>query len=336
MEIKHESETSTVRPLIVTLFALVAIQALLLVPVLGLQRDVALAQGGFHSGFSIAAVALSSWVPAVTLVQITLLLMPARFYAFTGQALGTDGFANPFGLAALGLTAVFLFDQAQGVVFSLQTMKIVDTSERAGQWAVASLFAGAAMFIAAGWFIDRLGVRHGFWIVVAAHTIFVLLTAVIRAWEQLPMHGLYESFAPFGITGALMAATVWVTMLVLKHGGRMEFVAWPLLLLGLLGMQGLRKEMPEILTLIMPLTVALIGLSVFVLLRRASLLRLLLPLVGTLSMIAMLELWLIGTFSTLVLPLSVSGLVASTAVLTALWHEWWKRASLTEPTEKRP
>jgi hypothetical protein len=327
MEIKHESDMAPVRPLIVTIFALVAIQALLLIPVLGLQRDVALAQGGFHSGFSIAAVALSSWVPAVTLVQIAMLLIPTRFYTLAGRALGTDGLANPFGLVALGLTAALLFGQAEGVVFSFQTTKIVDDSERAGQWAMASLYAGTAMFIAAGWFIDRFGVRNGFWVVVAAHTIFVLLTAAIRASEQLPMHGLYEAFAPFAITGVLMAATVWVTMLVLQHGGRMEYVAWPLLLLNLLGMQGLRKEMPEILTLIMPLTVALIGLSLFMLLRRAGLLRLLLPLVGTLSVIALLELWLIGTFSPLVLPQSVSGLVASAAVLTTLWHEWRLRSN---------
>jgi hypothetical protein len=199
---------------------------------------------------------------------------------------------------------------------------------------MASLFAGAMLFITAAWIIERFGVRHGFWIVLAAQTVSELLTAVLRASEQLPLLGLWEAFAPLVITVLLMAATVFVTMLVLRHGGRMEFVAWPLLLLTLVGMPSYRKEMPEILALLMPLTVALIGLSAFVMLRRAGLLRLLLPLVGTLCAIAMLELWLIRTFSTLVLPLPVSGVVASTAVLTALWHMWRQRADLALQMEK--
>jgi hypothetical protein len=333
MDITHESEASAVRALFVTLAALVLIQALLLLPVFGVQRDVAPVQGGFHSRFSIAAVALSSWVLAVSFFQIAVLALPARFDEFKGRALGADGLANPFGVAALALTAVILFGQAEGVVVSLQSMKLLDSGGRTGQLAMTSLFAGAGMFITAAWIIDRFGVKYGFWIALAAQTMSGLLIAVMQAFEQLPLLGLWQAFAPFVVIATLIGATVFVTLLVLQHNGRMEFVALPLILLSLISMQGYRKEMPEILDLFMPLTVALIGLSAFVLLRRAGLLRLLFPLVGTLCIIAMLELWLIGTFSTLELPLPMSGLVASTAVLTGLWHEWRQRSSMPSVKE---
>ncbi len=336
MNNKHRPASSAAHPFIVSLIALVAIHALTVIPILGLKRDVALAQiGGFHSRFSVAAVALSSWLPAVLLVQSALLFLPARWirdqagasrcYGVPGAVLGRDGLANPFGLAALGLTLVFLFGQAEGVVIALQTTNAIEVGERAADWAMASLFVGTALFIVVAWIIDCFGVRHGFWVVLAMMTTADLLAAAVQIFEQARTSGTIGVFVPLTITAAFMAVTVFLTMIILKQGGRFEFVAWPLLLLTLLGIQTHNEQVSRIFSLFIPLALATIGLAVFVLLRRAGLLRLFLPVAGTLAAMASFELQLNGAGSSWVLPLHTSMLVASSAILTTLWHDWRSR-----------
>jgi hypothetical protein len=79
----------------------------------------------------------------------------------------------------------------------------------------------------------------------------------------------------------------------------------------------------------------LVPLMTFVFLRRAGLLGILLPVAGLLSVIAVLDLWLTGSRTFWRLPESpASLLVASTAVITALWHEWRTRTGLATQTEK--
>lgn len=78
MENKNDLVTLPFRPLVVTIAALIAVQALLLIPVFGLIREVALRDFEMRSGLSIAAIAFSVWLPAVTMVQIVLLVLPSR------------------------------------------------------------------------------------------------------------------------------------------------------------------------------------------------------------------------------------------------------------------
>ncbi len=312
-----------------TILALVVIQALQLIPIVGLRMEAALAHTAWNARFSIAAIAAVSWTTSAIAVQLLILMLPTRW----NSLLGRDGLVNPFGWAVLGLTALLAYGQATGIGVSLQATALIADSQQGMMLVVASLYLGTAGLIMAAWIIDRFGIGHGFWIALAAGAVVELTAGAMQAVSLLSMHGSVEAFAPFAITATLMAVTVFVTTIVVQQGGRFETVAWPLLVLTLLDMSGYRKEMPEILTLFMPLTVVLIGLSGFALLQRAGLLRLVLPLVGALAAIALTELYLIGTFSSWALPLPASLIVASAAVLTALWHEWQPRAGLATQSE---
>jgi hypothetical protein len=68
----------------------------------------------------------------------------------------------------------------------------------------------------------------------------------------------------------------------------------------------------------------------------AGLRAILLTVAGLLAAIAVLELWLIGSRTIWMLPpLPTSMLMASTAVFSALRHEWQPRAGLATQTETR-
>jgi hypothetical protein len=330
MTSQNKPQRSAIRASVVTIVALLTVQVLLLIPVFGLQRATTLGDLGLNERFSIAAIAVPVWTMSAIVVQLAMLLMPARW----SRPFGRDGLVNPFGWAVLGLTALLAYSYASGIAGSLRSLALIADTQQGMIIVIASLYLGTGGIIFAAWIIDRFGIGHGFWIMLAAKAAIDLTTGVTQAASLLPMHGLLEAFAPFAITATLMTVTVFVTTIVVQQGGRFETVAWPLLLLTLVSMPGYRKEMPEILNLFMPLTVLFIGLSGFALLRRADLLRLFLPLVSALAAIAWIELYLIGTFSSWVLPLPASLLVASTAVLTALWHEWRPRAGLSAQTEK--
>jgi hypothetical protein len=330
MASQNRSQRSAIRASVVTILSLVAVQALLLIPVFGLQRATTLGDPGLNERFSFAAIAVPLWAMSVIIVQLVMLLMPASW----SRPFGRDGLVNPFGWAALGLTALLGYSYASGIAGSLRSLALIADTQQGVMLVNASLYLGTAGIIIIAWIIDRFGIGHGFWIMLAAKAVMDLTTGVTQAASLLPMQGLLEAFAPFAIIATIMAITAVVTTIVVQQGGRFETVAWPLLLLTLVGMPGYRKEMPEILILFMPLTVVFIGLSGFALLRRADQLRLFLPLVSALAAIALIELYLIGTFSSWVLPLPASLLVASTAVLTALWHEWRPLAGLAPQTEK--
>jgi hypothetical protein len=330
MASQNKPQRSAVRASVVTIVALVTVQVLLLIPMFGLQRGTTLGDPGLNERLSIAAIAVPLWVMSAIVVQLAMLLMPLRWTRLFGR----DGLVNPFGWAALGLTALLGYGQVTGVAASLSATELIAGNQQGIMLVIASLYLGTAGVILAAWIIDRFGIGHGFWIMLAAKAVIDLTTEVTQAVSLMSMHSLIEAFAPFAITATLMAVTVFVTTIVVQQGGRFEIVAWPLLLLTLFDMSGYRKEMPEILILFMPLTVVFIGLAGFALLRRADLLRLFLPLVSALAAIALMEFYLIGTFSSWVLPLPASLLVASTAILTTLWHEWRPRAGLATQTEK--
>ena len=187
--------------------------------------------------------------------------------------------------------------------------------------ATLSLIAGAAGVIAAAWIIDRFGVRCGFWVVLAASAVSDLPGSIQRTWEIANAIGPLEKLAAFFPGLAVIMLACAITLLILRQGGRMELCAWPLLLLAVLGLTDYRKEMPEILVMMVPMTVLLVGFASFMLLRRAKLLGVFLPVVGCLTFIAVAELWLTGTRSAWSSPVSANLLVVTSAVLTALWHD---------------
>jgi preprotein translocase subunit SecY len=330
MESQHDSQRSIVRISVVTILALVAVQVLLLIPIVGLQRGAMLGDQGLNARYSIAAIGVAVWTMSAILVQLAMLVMRASW----NRHLGRSGLVNPFGWAALGLTALLLYGYASGVAGSLQTNALIADTQQGMMLVIASLYLGTAGIVIAAWVIDRFGIGHGFWIVFAASGLSDLTTAFNQAASVISMEGHFNAFGSFASTAAIMAVVAALTLLILQNGGRFEFVAWPLLLAGLFEMQSLRKDMPEILVVVVPLSVLLVALFSFALLRRVGLMRLLLPLAGTLAVIAVLELWLIGTFSRLMLPLPAGLLVVCAAVLTTLWYDWQRRSAVTPVIEE--
>lgn len=329
---QHKHFMSAFRPLLVTILALVVMQALLLAPILGLQRATTLGDPGLNARFSIAAIAIPVWTLCAILVQMAMLVMPASW----SRHFGRDGLVDPFGWAVLGLVVVFAYGDATGIAGSLRELALIPEPPRGTWLVIGSLYLGIVGIIIAAWVIERFGLGRGFWIVLAAQALSDIATGVTQATQRISMEGHLAALEPLALTMAITVVTVALTLLVLRNGGRFEFVAWPLLLLSLIEMQSHRKEMPEILNLFIPLSIVLILMISFAFLRRSGLFRLLLPITVVLAAIAVLELWLIAKHYGQTLPLPTSMLVASSAVLTALWHDWRQRSAKQDRVEEHP
>ncbi len=323
---QHTSPMPALHPIIVTILALVVMQALLLVPIVGLQRGTTAGDPGLNARFSIAAIAIPVWTLSTILVQLAMLVMPERW----SRHFGRGGLVDPFGWAVLGLTIVFAYGDAIGIAGSLQELALIPEPPRGTWLVVGSLYLGIVGIVLAAWVIERFGLGRGFWIVLAAQALFDLATGATQAVLRIPVEGHLAALEPLCIAMAIMIVTAALTLLVLRNGGRLEFVAWPLLVLSLLEMQSHRKDMPEILNLFIPLSIILILVISFAMLRRPGLFRLLLPITGVLAAIAVLELWLTAMYYRQTLPLPTSMLVAGSAVLTALWHDWRQRSATQE------
>jgi hypothetical protein len=323
MEDKNDLMKLPFRPLMVTILALVVIQVLLLVPIYGLQRGTTLGDPGLNARFSIAAIAIPVWTLGATLVQLVMLVMPASW----SRHFGRDGVVDPFGWIVLGLIVVFAYGDATGIAGSLEALALIPETQDGRWFVIGSLYLGIVGIIFAAWVIERFGLGQGFWIVLAALAVFDLATGAVQAVSRIRVEGHLDALEPLAFAMAIIAVTIVLTLLVLRNGGRFEFVAWPLLLLSLLEMQSHRKQMPEILNLFIPLSIILILMLSFALLRRSGLFRLLLPITVVLAALAVLELWLIAMHHRETLPMPTSMLVSSSAVFTALWHDWRQRSA---------
>ncbi len=104
--------------------ALVVIQALQLIPIVGLRMEAALAHTAWNARFSIAAIAAVSWTTSAIAVQLLMLILPARWNSLFGR----DGLVNPFGWPVLGMTALVAYGQASGIGVSLQATALIADS----------------------------------------------------------------------------------------------------------------------------------------------------------------------------------------------------------------
>jgi hypothetical protein len=317
------------RMMAVTVLAFVILQSLFLTPVWGLQNAGAAVTGEMNGRLSIAAVALSSWIPAVAVIQLVMLVLPERWDRF----LGRDGFADPFGWVAVALTVLLASSQASGVAVAWQAMRLIAPGEPAKTTVVMSLLAGSMGVVAVGWLIERFGLGRGFWIVLAAVTAGDLAGNVIR-FATLSESGLQQLLVLLMAGGAIVALTVMLTLAVVRKGGRMEIVAWPLLLapvvvgfvLGVLvpafvGYQPGTNRVPDIVFAVLPLTLLLLFALVYGLLPRAQRPQLLVPCAGVLGLIAAVDLVMPAMTFLWWFPVPVGSLVVTSALLTALWWE---------------
>lgn len=204
---------------------------------------------------------------------------------------------------------------------------------------IVSLSAGTAAFIACAWVIQRSGTGYGFWLVLASPILVDMPSSLGRFLSQLNIQGpvgLQDLTGPllmlaFGPLAVLL--TVLLTLHVLRRGGRMELVAWPLLLVplsngmilsivgSLFDVNTSTKGMPENLVVLLPLTLVLLALVSVALAFRASLPWLALPLTGVLRGIAAADLWLMTIFFFSPWSFAIGLLVALVAALTALVRE---------------
>jgi hypothetical protein len=318
-----------IKALGVTLLALLALRFLHQVPIPGLRPSGTLVGSGEIARTSIAAVAIQPWMSAVAIVQIAVLALPARWTAWISRG----GFADPFGLVALALAAVFAYGQASGVVIALEASGFLPGGTGGRTVAVASLMGGVALVIGCAWLIDRFGLGHGFWVVFAASVVADLSAGWPQMINLLITAGPLHALAGWVWILAALALTSFITLLVLSRAGRFELVAWPLLLTALavgaatpilhelidpaLGQSGSAwRAMPTVLTL------AFAAAFTFAILRRSSLRALFAPIFGALAAIVLLETW--GLSQPLWFPpVSALSVIALAALLTAFARDVW-------------
>ncbi len=228
-------------PIIVTAAALIAYRLASQVPVPGL--DIAhISQIGtndrigpkIHSLMSILALGVLPWFSALTLVELAAIALPEhRTQRFT-----IAGHAPPFSRAVVGLALAIAALQGLGIAEAMTAQsKIVLAPGTAFLVStVVTLVGGTAFLIALGLLIERQGLGHGFWIMLAASML-----------AQLPSHigvmhfMLKEGIASPAATVVAIASSVAIGALVvgILEGRRdakvssMGILIWPLVLASL-------------------------------------------------------------------------------------------------------
>lgn len=306
----------------ITLLVGMAIWLLLLMPIPGLPADTAMLRSpGIEGSLSVAMIALQTWSAAVILAQLAVLALPARWT--TRVAAG--GLVNPLSLPILALSAVIACGRAWHQANAFSAMALLTGGGGSHALVLASLLIGTALVIAGAWVIERHGVGHGFWVVLAVYTIAEGALAVLQIPWMLalaPPGAVVNAFA--SALGAVLLAA-WLTAHILSRGGRFEHVAWPGLMALYLSALAAELEFGALLLMLLAL-----GLVCCILLWRAGLVALAPPILVVLGAIACAQAWVTPP-ALWSIPAPWSELMASTAFLTALWRQRSVRASPDRP-----
>lgn len=156
------SDRSLPRRIAVTLAALAAFQATRWIPLPGV--DLAALPGGIER-ISLGSLGLAPWLTAVILAEFAMLVWP-RLRVLTGEAPSAIPANGGIVVGALILAGL----QGAGVASALEDIAGVvrdpGTSFRLG--VALSFVATTAFYVWLAHLVDRHGLRHGFWILLAA------------------------------------------------------------------------------------------------------------------------------------------------------------------------
>ncbi len=184
--------------------------------------------------FSIFALGILPWFSALTVIELIVVLLPKSWT----QRFAPSGHAEPFSRSVIALALLIAALQGFGVTEAMmQQPKLVSSPGPGFQFpAVAALVAGLACIIGLARVIERQGLGHGFWIMLAASIL-----------AQLPSHigvmllMLKEGMASPVATIAVIASTVALVGLIVgilesrrrENMPGVEVFFWPLVLASL-------------------------------------------------------------------------------------------------------
>ncbi len=329
--------------LVITFVALIAIRLLHHIPIVGIADVLARISFVPAPTYSIAAVALKSWLTASAWIQLLVVILPQRWTLH----LIRDGYINPFGVIVLLVTSGLACSHAYGVVTALGAMTDQPTNQSFHLLAIGSLVAGTAAFVALAWVIDRFGIGYGFWIAIAIQTTLETSTTMLQWFSMLG----FGTFAPTTIitAGAILVAMVTLIVLITlharSHGGSLELVVWPLLvvvvvsypatslLLDVLAFDDRMRVFPGILIILVPVTLLVLGAITFSLTRRDAQSHLFIPILSALALIETAAFVIELTPGGLSSPAPTGALVVTVALFAVLVQQLWQafRASPQNP-----
>jgi SecY len=228
-------------PIAVTLVALVAYRLATQLPLPGLDlasitqiTTGASVSAALLERFSILALGVLPWFSALTLVALAAIVLPETWIGrFT-----SDGQAQPFSRIVMGLALTIAALEGVGLAEAMmaQPNLVVEPGTTFLVSAVTTLVGGTAFLIALGLVIERLGLGHGFWIVLAA-SMLAQLPSYLGVMLLMLREGIASPAATI-VASASTVALIALTVGMLEARRRanvtsLAIVIWPLVLASL-------------------------------------------------------------------------------------------------------
>jgi preprotein translocase subunit SecY len=229
------------RPIAVTLAALLAYRLASHVPLPGLDLAY-ISQLGTDDRIrprvdalmSILALGLLPWFSALTFVELLTVVLPSSWTArFT-----SSGHAPPFSRVVIGLALTIAALQGLGVAEAMiaQSKMVVEPGSAFLLSAVVTLAGGTAFLIALGLLIERQGLGHGFWIMLAA-SVVSQMPSHIGVMLMMLTEGMASPAATIiPVASVAVIATLVVAIIEARRRAKLtslSILIWPLVLASL-------------------------------------------------------------------------------------------------------
>jgi hypothetical protein len=216
--------------LLVTGFALIVYFAGFHIPLPFMPQEMA-SNVQLAKPFSVFALGLSSWVYAVSVTELLMLIFPR----LRADSRPENRHANPFGQLVVAFALIISFFQGLGLANSMAALaQSPSTNSLLSLFPAAiSLAAGLAIVIALAGLIERSGIGMGFWVVLAAGAIFSLANRMTEIPGMVANgNATYRDLLIWGTLSILsIAALVSLVMLHQKMSrDAMGILIWPWLL----------------------------------------------------------------------------------------------------------
>jgi SecY len=183
---------------------------------------------------SILALGVVPWFFALTFVELLTVVLPSSWT----ERFASSGHAQPFSRLVIGLALTIAALQGLGVAEAMtaQLKMVVEPGSAFLVSTVVTLVGGTAFLIALGLLIERHGVGHGFWIMLAAS-----MVAQLQSHIGVMLLVLREGIAsPAATLIAVTSIAVIVVLVVAILEARrradvteMSILIWPLVLASL-------------------------------------------------------------------------------------------------------
>ena len=226
------------KPILVTLAAFAAFRLGNHVPLPGVdmaQFGQSLGRNFDMSRVSLLALGLMPWLSALTMIELAAISLPSA----VSTRLGFGGRNTPFSMPVIVLALLLAALQGYGIAVALTHVPKLVT--QADAWFVAttaiSLAAGTALIIALGRTIEKHGIGHGFWVMLAGSMVAGVPGSAAQLYAMVAQGVASPSAAAAALAAdvAIMAAVVALLDARRRSGfDNAEPVVWPVILAPLL------------------------------------------------------------------------------------------------------